>query len=72
MAFAPSLTDDTIRRRLLDRIEDLDLPPQARQIQIRRTARPREIRLYISYPEVIELPFFTRIIVFQLDVRERL
>ncbi len=70
--FAPSLTDDTIRRRLLRKVDDLGLPPEARAFTIRRSARPREIRIYTSYQETIELPFFTRIQTFEPDVRERL
>ena len=71
-AFAPSLTDDTIRRRLLNKVDELDLPPEAREITIRRTARPNEIRIVMSYPELVELPFYPRIIRFTLDVRQPL
>jgi len=71
-AFAANLTDETIRRRLLDRVEQLDLPPQARNIFIRRTVRPTEIRIRLSYPEVVELPFLVRDIEFTIDVSQRL
>ncbi len=71
-AFATNLTDDAIRRRLLNRVDQLDLPPEARQISIRRTVRPNEIRIVMSYPEVLQLPFYPRIIRFRLDVRQGL
>ena len=72
VAFAPSLTDETIRRRLLNKVDELQLPPEARQISISRTVRPSEIRIVMSYPEVLQLPFSPRIIRFRLDIRQRL
>jgi len=71
-AFAPSLTDETIRRRLLLKIEELQLPEEARRITIRRTARPREILIATSYDQTLELPFYSRIIRFNLEVRQGL
>lgn len=66
--FAPSIDDDTIRRRLLRTVEELDLPEGARQISIRRTARPREIRIWLTYQETVTLPFFTRTITFRPQI----
>lgn len=71
-AFAPSLTDETIQRRLLLKIEELQLPDEARRITIRRTARPREILIATSYEQTLELPFYSRIIRFNLEVRQGL
>jgi hypothetical protein len=71
--FAPSLTDETIRRRILTKIEELQLPAEARRgLVIRRTVRPREIRIFTTYQETVELPFFTRVLTLNPDVRERL
>ena len=71
--FAPSLTDETIRRRILSKIEELQLPAEARRgLVIRRTVRPREIRIFTTYQETVELPFLTRVLTLNPDVRERL
>ena len=70
--FAPSIDDGTIRRRLLQTIDDLRLPIQARQLRIRRIARPREIIISTSWEETIVLPFYTRVHRFTPEVRERM
>lgn len=70
--FAPSLTDETIRRRLLRKVEELGLPPEARAFTIRRSIRPREIRIFTSYEETVEFPFYRRTLAFNPEVRERL
>ena len=73
VAFAPSLTDETIRRRLLNKVDELQLTTsEARQISINRTVRPNEIRIVMSYPELLQLPFAPRIIRFRIDIRQRL
>ena len=41
--FAPSIDDGAIRRRLLQTIDNLGLPAEARRLRIRRINRPREI-----------------------------
>lgn len=56
---APSLTDATIRRRILAKVEELQLPEEARRIVIKRSARPRVITIQTEYRERVELPFFT-------------
>jgi hypothetical protein len=53
---APSLSDDVIRRRLSDRVTDLDLPKQAHSFRIRRTTRPRAIVIETQYEETLDLP----------------
>ena len=70
--FAPSIDDGTIRRRLLQTIDNLRLPAQARQLRIRRIARPREIIISTSWEESIVLPFYTRVHRFAPVVRERM
>lgn len=55
---APSIDDDTIRRRLIRKIEEIGLPDEARNITVRRTVRPREILIRTSYRETLELPFY--------------
>jgi hypothetical protein len=70
--FAPSITDDTIRRRLLQTIDDLGLPVEAKRLTIRRISRPREIIIRTSWEETITLPFYTRTQRFAPEVRERM
>ncbi len=70
--FAPSIDDGTIRRRLLQTVDDLGLPPEARRLSIRRISRPREIIISTSWEETIVLPFYTRVQRFAPEVRERM
>lgn len=57
---APSLTDAVIRRRLIDKADELGLPPEAtRNLQIRRTGgRERRIWIDSEYAETVKRPFF--------------
>jgi hypothetical protein len=57
---AAGLDDGTIRRRIQAAIEDIGLPDSAgvNQLQIRRTASPREIVIETRYSEWVSLPFF--------------
>ncbi len=71
--FAPSIDDGAIRRRLLQTIDDLGLPLEARRrLRISRTSRPREIVISISWEETIVLPYYTRVQRFAPEVRERM
>ncbi len=70
--FAPSIDNGTIRRRLVQKIEELGLPDEARQLQILRVTTPREIRISTSWEEVIALPFLTQTITFHPEVRVRM
>lgn len=55
---APSIPDGVIRRRLLTTVDELGLPAEAQQIQIHRTARPRQITIESEYAEEVTLPLF--------------
>ena len=68
--FAPSIDDSTIRRRLLQTIDELGLPDSARNFRIRRGAR--EILITSSWQEPIELPFYTIVITLHPEVRARM
>lgn len=70
--FASTIEDVEIRRRVLNKIEALGLPAEARKLTIRRTARPREIRVSTSYDVVINLPFTTYTYTFRPEARARL
>jgi hypothetical protein len=69
---APSIDDATIRRRLLRKIDDLDLPADARQVTIRRTNRPREIQIATTYRDTLELPFYKYVITLTPEARQPL
>ncbi|MBI1723151.1 MAG: hypothetical protein HYR48_04510 [Gemmatimonadetes bacterium] len=64
--FAPTLSDDVIRRRLVARADTLGLPLGTRQWDIRRSANPREILIHAEYDDsvAIELPGYTKVIRF--------
>ncbi len=69
--FAPSITDDVIRRRILNRMDELDLPDAAaRNLVIRR--RNRQITISTTYQATLELPFLTRFVTLSPEVRQTL
>ena len=67
--YAPNIDDTTIRRRLLQTIDDLHLPPEARRITIRRTTRPREIVIRTEYQRTLDLPFYEYVVTFKPEAR---
>jgi hypothetical protein len=69
---APSLSDATIRRRLLTRVDELGLPPEAQKFSIRRSGRPRAITIATEYSESIDLPLFKHTFVFRPHAMEPL
>lgn len=72
-ARAAGRTDDVIRRRLVAKIDELGLPDDARSsLTIRRSTRPREIRIEASYPVVLELPFYSYVHTFRPRARQPL
>jgi hypothetical protein len=69
---APGIEDEVIRRRLLLLVEELKLPVEARRIRIRRTARPREIRIGSSYEDTLVFPLYKRPIRLNPEARQPL
>lgn len=69
---ATNLTDQTIMRRILAKVDELGLPEEARNVSIRRSARPREIRISTSYEVTLELPFIAYTIEFSPEARQPL
>ncbi|MGD2134658.1 MAG: hypothetical protein PVF27_00790 [Gemmatimonadales bacterium] len=70
---AAGRTDQVIRRRLVAKIDELELPDDARSsLTIRRSTRPREIRIEASYPIVLELPFYSYVHTFRPRARQPL
>ncbi len=71
--FASSIDDGAIQRRLLQTVDDLGLPLEARRrLRILRTRRPRQIVISTSWEETIVLPFYSRVQTFAPEVRERM
>ncbi len=67
--YAPSIDDNAIRRRLNRKIEELGLPEEAREeLRIRRTLRPREIKISTSYDVVLTLPFKNATVKFTVEI----
>ncbi len=66
---AVNVDNATIQRRLLGKIEELDLPSEARRLSIRRTARPRQIVIRTSYPVSFELPFYVHVHTFNPEAK---
>ncbi|HSR15601.1 MAG TPA: hypothetical protein VLL51_07605 [Gemmatimonadales bacterium] len=54
--FARNRTDETIRRTLWAKVDELGLPEEARRIQIRRTGPPPRITVSAQYREQLDLP----------------
>lgn len=69
---APSLTDATIRRRLLTRVDELGLPQEAQKFVIKRSGKPRTISIETEYSEGVELPLFQHTFVFHPHIIEPL
>jgi hypothetical protein len=69
---APGLTDDVIRRRLVDEADDLGLPVEARRFRIERSAQDHRIRISTEYSETVELPFTEHTFVLKPHVAEAL
>lgn len=69
---APSIDNATIRRRLREKVTQLRLPDEARDIFIQRTLRPRQIVIRTSYQESVDLPFFNHTFTLTPEVRNPL
>ena len=67
--FAPTLDDPVIRRRLVSKAQELELPNEASRFVIRRLARPREIVITTRWQDTIDLPFYTWVLTFQPEAR---
>jgi hypothetical protein len=73
-AYAPSLSDDVIRRRLVAASDALGLPLGPKQWEIRRSFNPRQITIAAQYDDsvVIELPGITKVFRFRFNPSARL
>lgn len=69
--FARNQTDQVIRRNLLGRIDELEIPSEARRLVIRRSGPPNQILIRTEYHEPLKLPFRTTRITFRPKVETR-
>jgi hypothetical protein len=72
-ARAAGSSEQEIRRRLVVKTQDLGLPEEARSsLRVRRSTRPREIRIEAEYEVVLELPFYSYVHTFRPRARQPL
>jgi hypothetical protein len=71
---APSLTDATIRRRVVDKADELSLPNDAvKNLRIRRLGgTDRKITIDTEYADTLTVQFFTHVFVFKPHAEEPL
>lgn len=68
-AHRPRRTDEVIKARLRALVDSIGLPPQAREIDVRRSESG--IRISADYAEEIDFPFFTKRIEFHPRAERR-
>jgi hypothetical protein len=67
--FAVNIDDDTIRRRLRAKAEELGLPIEAGRVSIRRRSRPREVVISTTWPDTLVFPLYRLPVTFKPEVR---
>ena len=75
--FASSVTDESIRNRVLSAIEESGLPPSAiaeakSKLVVQRSGRPLSITVETSYSITFEVPFYQWTKRFEPSVRTRI
>jgi hypothetical protein len=70
--FAVNLDDETIRRRLRAKADELQLPAEARRIAIRRRSRPREIVISTQWDVTLNLLLVQVPLTFRPEVHQEL
>ncbi len=58
---APGLTDPVIKRRILDRIDQLGLSVDPKKVRISRGGRPRKIVIEAEYVDTMRVPLVTKV-----------
>ena len=61
---AAELDNGTIQRRIAAAVQDIGLPDSAGQVEIRRSASPRQISIATGYSETVDLPLFHHVFSF--------
>lgn len=60
LAYAGQLTNEAIRQRVLSDVASMRLPPEARNVHVVETERPRALQVSIAYVETANLLFTSR------------
>lgn len=69
---APTLSDAVIRRRLEQKVDELNLPPEARKFVITRSGNPRKITITTQYSETVTVPLLTHTFIYTPTTEEPL
>jgi hypothetical protein len=69
---APTLSDAVIRRRLEQKADELELPPEARKFDITRSGKPRRIVITTHYSETVNVPLLSHTFEFTPTAEEPL
>jgi hypothetical protein len=69
---APTLSDGVIKRRLEAKVDELQLPPEARKFTITRSGNPRKITISCTYSETVHVPLLTHTFVYNPQAEEPL
>lgn len=69
---APTLPDGVIKRRLEAKVDELQLPPEARKFTITRSGNPRKITISCTYSETVHVPLLTHTFVYNPQAEEPL
>lgn len=69
VGFAGQLTDEAIRRRVVAAIEEVGLPPGARDVRVTRTLAPRTLHVTVSYSDTADLVVTTRTLPMTVETR---
>jgi hypothetical protein len=70
---APTLSDAVIKRRLVEKVDELGIPPEeANKWVITRSGKPRKITITTTYSETVTLPLFEHTFVYTPKAEEAL
>jgi hypothetical protein len=58
---APSITDDVIRRRLIESSDEILMRPKPLRFTITRGGKPSKITITTEYADTVDLPFFKHV-----------
>ncbi|HEU5170959.1 MAG TPA: hypothetical protein VFU46_10495 [Gemmatimonadales bacterium] len=67
---APNLTDEVIRRRLANKVDEVFGPRQQIQFRVARPGRGRKISITTEYRDSVDLPLFRRGFPFRIQAEE--
>jgi hypothetical protein len=68
LTFAGQIADETIRRRIVEHIGEMNLPITANDVRFARTSSPRALTVSISYVEKVNLLFTEKEFPMRLEI----